>query len=181
MINNAVLVSVVQKSDSVAHTHVSVLFQTLFPFRLLHNIEQSSLRSTVCPCWLSILSIAVCTCWSQTPWLSSPTLFPTGNCKFVLLLPIFLFLFNYEVWDNVWAILGSLQRKALSPLTCVSVCWPGLASGHSQPWSRLFKLKVETLVESDDEVCGLILDNLGLNSGFIMYYLNYLVSQIPIC
>lgn len=92
-----------------------------------------------------------------------------------------LFLFNYEVWDNVWAILGSLQRKALSPLTCVSVCWPGLASGHSQPWSRLFKLKVETLVESDDEVCGLILDNLGLNSGFIMYYLNYLVSQIPIC
>ena len=61
MINNAVLLSVVQKSDSVAHTLVSILFQNLFPFRLLHNIEQSSLHSTVCPCWLSILSIVVCT------------------------------------------------------------------------------------------------------------------------
>ena len=61
MNSNAVLVSVVQKSDSVAHTLVSILFQNLFPFRLLHNIEQSSLRSTVCACWLSILSIVVCT------------------------------------------------------------------------------------------------------------------------
>ena len=43
MNSNAVLVSVVQKSDSVAHTLVSILFQNLFPFRLLHNIEQSSL------------------------------------------------------------------------------------------------------------------------------------------
>ena len=40
----------VQPSGSVIH--VSILFQILFPFRLLHNIEQSSL----CPCWLSIFA-----------------------------------------------------------------------------------------------------------------------------
>ena len=41
MINNVVLVSGVQQSDSVIHIHVSILFQILFPFRLLQNIEQS--------------------------------------------------------------------------------------------------------------------------------------------
>ena len=41
MINN-VLVSGVQQSDSVIHIHVSILFQILFPFRLLQSIEQSS-------------------------------------------------------------------------------------------------------------------------------------------
>ena len=39
-----------------------ILLQILFPFRLLQNIEQSSLCSTAGPCWLSILNIAVCTC-----------------------------------------------------------------------------------------------------------------------
>ena len=38
-----------------------------FPSRLSHNIEQSSLSYTLRPCWLSILSTAVCTCPSQTP------------------------------------------------------------------------------------------------------------------
>ena len=67
LINNVVLVSGVQQSDSVIHIHVSLLFQILFPIRLLQNIEQSSLCYTVGPCWLSILNIAVCTCQSQTP------------------------------------------------------------------------------------------------------------------
>ena len=35
------IISGVQQSDTVVH--VSVLFQILFPFRLLHNIEQRSL------------------------------------------------------------------------------------------------------------------------------------------
>ena len=43
LINNIVLVSGVQQSDSVIHIHVSILVQVLFPFRLLQNIEQSSL------------------------------------------------------------------------------------------------------------------------------------------
>ena len=47
MVNNVVTVTGVQQSDSVIiHIHVSILFQILFPFRLLHNIEQSSLCYT---------------------------------------------------------------------------------------------------------------------------------------
>ena len=65
LINNVVIVSGVQQSDSVIHIHVSILFQILFPFRLLHNTEQSSLCYTVGPCWLSNLNIAVCTCQSH--------------------------------------------------------------------------------------------------------------------
>ena len=72
MINNVVLVSGVQQSDSVIRIHVSTLFQVLSPFRLSQNIEQSSLCYTVGPCWLSILNTAVCTCQSQTPNLSAP-------------------------------------------------------------------------------------------------------------
>ena len=51
------IVSGVQQSDSVIHVHISILFQILFPFSLLHNIEQSSLCYTAGPCWLSILFI----------------------------------------------------------------------------------------------------------------------------
>ena len=47
---NKVLVSGVQQSDSVVHIHVSILFQILFPFGLLHNNEQSSLCYKVGPC-----------------------------------------------------------------------------------------------------------------------------------
>ena len=46
-------------------THVSILWEILFPFSLLHNIEQISLCCTVGPCWLSVLNTAVCTCQSQ--------------------------------------------------------------------------------------------------------------------
>ena len=53
-------------SNSVIHTHVSIVFQNLFPFRVLQSIEQSSLCYTVGPCWLSILNTAVCANQSQT-------------------------------------------------------------------------------------------------------------------
>ena len=43
MIHDIVIVSGVQQRDSIIHIHVPVLFQILFLFRLLHNIEQSSL------------------------------------------------------------------------------------------------------------------------------------------
>ena len=54
LINNVVLVSDVQQSDSIILIHVSILFQILFLIRLLQNIEQSSLCYAVGPCWLSI-------------------------------------------------------------------------------------------------------------------------------
>ena len=50
MINNVVLVSDVQQSDSVVHLPVSILSQMISPFTSLQNIEQSSLF----PYWLSI-------------------------------------------------------------------------------------------------------------------------------
>ena len=66
-INNVVIVSGEQQRDSAIHIHVSILSQTPLPSRLPHNIEQSSLCSTVGPCWLSILNIVACTRPSQTP------------------------------------------------------------------------------------------------------------------
>ena len=65
MINNDVLVTGVQQSDSVIPIQVSILFQFLFPFKLLQNIEPSSLCYTVGPYRLSILNIVVCTCQSH--------------------------------------------------------------------------------------------------------------------
>ena len=67
---NVALLSGIQQSDSTIHIHISILFQILFPFRLLHSIEQSSLCYAVDPCWLSILNTAVCACQSQIPNLS---------------------------------------------------------------------------------------------------------------
>ena len=59
MLNNVVSVSGIQQSDSIMHTHVSILFYILFPFRLLQNIEQSPLCYTTGRYWLSVLNIAV--------------------------------------------------------------------------------------------------------------------------
>ena len=55
-----------QQSDSDIHIHVSVLFQIIFSFGLLQNIEQRFLCYTIGSCWLIILNIAVCSCQSQT-------------------------------------------------------------------------------------------------------------------
>ena len=47
LITNVVFISGVQQSDSIIHIHVCILFQILFPFRLLQSIEQSFLCYTV--------------------------------------------------------------------------------------------------------------------------------------
>ena len=39
LINNVVLVTDVQQSDSVIHIHVSILFQTLFPFNFKYQFK----------------------------------------------------------------------------------------------------------------------------------------------
>ena len=46
----------------VVHTHIATVFQILFPFRLLQNIEESSLCCTVSPCCLFVLYVAVRVC-----------------------------------------------------------------------------------------------------------------------
>ena len=48
MINNAMLVSGVQQSDSVTHTHMSILFQIFFPFWLLSNTKQRTGSAAQC-------------------------------------------------------------------------------------------------------------------------------------
>ena len=90
LIYNVVLVTGVQKSESVIYIHISTLFQILFLHRPLQSIEQSSLCYTVGPHQLSILYIAVCICQSQSLNLSLPPLFPIGNHKFV-----------FCIWDSV--------------------------------------------------------------------------------
>ena len=73
------LVSGVQQSDSVMYTHAPIIFEILFPFRLLQNIEPSSLCYAVGSCWFSLLKIAVCTCQSQIPILSLPLLIAVNS------------------------------------------------------------------------------------------------------
>ena len=53
-------------------TYIFIIFQILFPYRLLQNIEYSSLCYTVGPCWLFTLYIVVCVFQSQAPNLSLP-------------------------------------------------------------------------------------------------------------
>ena len=61
--------------------HISILFQLLFPYRLLQNIKYSSLCYTVGPCWLSVLHIAVWLYQSQLPVHSSSPPSPLDNHK----------------------------------------------------------------------------------------------------
>ena len=60
LIYNVVLASGVQQSDSALYIYI--LFQILFHYSLLQDIEYSSLCCTVGPCCLSILYIVVCIC-----------------------------------------------------------------------------------------------------------------------
>ena len=66
------------------YINVFVLFQILFPFRLLQNIEQISLCGTEGPCWLSILNVAVSIRQFQIPNLSFSLPCLPGNHKFIL-------------------------------------------------------------------------------------------------
>ena len=58
------VISAEQQRGSATHIHVSILPQSPLASRLADNIEQSSLCCTAGHCWLSVLNIAVCTCWS---------------------------------------------------------------------------------------------------------------------
>ena len=65
------------------HTHTrTIFFHILFPYRLLQCTEDSSLRYMVSPCWLPVLYIAVCICYSKH--LIYPVFsLPFNNYKFV--------------------------------------------------------------------------------------------------
>ena len=54
-------------------------FQILFPYRLLQNIEYSSLCCIVGLCWLSILYVVVCIYVNPKLLIYPPPPFPFGN------------------------------------------------------------------------------------------------------
>ena len=54
-INNVVIVLGGQQRDSAIHIHVSILPRTPLSPRLPYDIEQSSLCSTLGPCWLKLV------------------------------------------------------------------------------------------------------------------------------
>ena len=47
MVYNDMLISGVRQSESVIHTHISLLFQIVFPYKLVQKIEYTSLCCTV--------------------------------------------------------------------------------------------------------------------------------------
>ena len=80
-INNVVIVSGAQYSDSAVHIHVSFVFSP--PIQAAHNIEQSSLCYTVGPHWSSALNTAVCACDPEFP--DHPFPHPSLRIYFLLL------------------------------------------------------------------------------------------------
>ena len=80
-----------QVYSKVIQFYIYIFFQILFPYRLLQNIECSSLCYIVGPCWLFILYIVVCICQFQTPNLLLPPL-PLVTLKlFSISVGLFLF------------------------------------------------------------------------------------------
>ena len=77
LIYNAVLVSAIQRNESVTHILMSTLFN-LLPYGSLQHIEQSFLCYTVGSYQLSILYIVACLFQSPSPNLSHPS-FPHSN------------------------------------------------------------------------------------------------------
>ena len=126
--NEAVLVLGVQQSESVIHIHVYI-FEILFPFRLLHNIEQSLLFYTIDPSWLLILNLAVYTCQSQTPSVPVPTPTPpsltinsfskSGN-QFLFCKQAHLYLFLFFKILQISGIILSFSARQTSLIMTVS-------------------------------------------------------------
>ena len=72
--NEKVLFLGVQQSDSVTQIHVFILFQVLFPFSLLQNIEQSSLY------YMSLLLLLFFFC--REIWVSMDNVSKGSNLSF---------------------------------------------------------------------------------------------------
>ena len=62
LLYNAVLISSVQHSDSVIHTHTQIFFLRFFSVVAIKCIKCSSLCYTAGPGWLAVLCVVVCIC-----------------------------------------------------------------------------------------------------------------------
>ena len=118
---NAVSASGVQQSVLYINIYI---YQILFPYKLLSNIEYISLWFTVGPCWLYILCIIqhMCVlyitlyiCYSKIPDLSlpSPSLF--GNLKFVSMSVSLYFVNKFMKWKVLfepnWGLFGNSHSE----------------------------------------------------------------------
>ena len=136
----------------------SILCKILFPFRLLDNIEQSSLCYTVGPCWLSILNVAVCTCQSPTFNVFLPFPLPTrglfpSNCYFLFFFSKLHFQLNKVTSSALWCWSWHPRRKRLSAPDTFSVCTvnvifqvPGTDIAHQKRRKLLSDSTLKSLV-----------------------------------
>ena len=107
------LVSDTQKCDSVIHIliHASILLQVIFPFRLLHNNEQSSLCYIVAPyllikCCGQFYNIGDCY-YSNQLWFRMQNLYPIA-----LYLDSIYSLFNYHfIYAFIWMWWNIIEWK----------------------------------------------------------------------
>ena len=107
LINNTVLVSHVQQTDSVITIHVfsyMCIFQICFPFRLLHNIEQGSLCCTVGLFWLFSVYMSVPNSLTMLPpilpcWQSYSILYLHTQLK---TSPMLSALFSQPPWSGTF-------------------------------------------------------------------------------
>ena len=89
------------------------LFQILFPYRLLHNTEYSSLGYTVDACWLSMLNAVVCIFYSQSPNVFLPPSPRQNGLKVVNQLQISKYMIcSNDKTDHLQTL------KILKPLNC---------------------------------------------------------------
>ena len=70
MIYSVVLVSGVKQTESVMHIHISSLFEILFPYRPLQNIEFPVLYSRSLFIFYRICNSSSSCCWSGLPFPS---------------------------------------------------------------------------------------------------------------
>ena len=107
-----------RKSDSVINIHVSILFQIIFPFRLLHNIKQRSLCCIVSPWW-----------FSSVQSLSHIQLFVTlWTAAHQASLSI----------TNFWSLLKLMSIKSVMPFNHLILCHPLLLPPSIPPSIRVF-------------------------------------------
>ena len=78
-----------------------IKLQILSHYRLLQDIEYSSLCCVVGPCSLSILYMVVCICQSHSPNLSLSLPFPFGNHSLYLCLWIYFCFINKFIFSGV--------------------------------------------------------------------------------
>ena len=116
------LVSGAQQSDSVTRLHTSVLFQILFPYRLLQNTALcytvGSLCHTVGPYWLTILYTAVNIILLPKPTFSA---FLSGLFTFKVTIIFCLYLLISYLFSITFYLFSSLLSST-SVLRNLDIC-----------------------------------------------------------